>query len=180
MSDSNGHNDPTNDLFGLSDVRELLRLIQESDITEIQLERGDAKLHIKRGVAPQAPQYLVTPSLAATLPTGGAMPSAHAHAPATAPVAVAADVADVDAVPEGQAITSPMVGTFYASSSPKDAPYINEGDEVRPGDVVGIVEAMKIMNEIESEVSGRVLRVLVANGQPVEYGQPLIIVEPAL
>ena len=178
MSDSNGHNDPTNDLFGLSDVRELLRLIQESDVTEIQIERGDAKLHIKRGVAPQAPQYLVTPSLAATLPTGGMVPAA--HVPSAAPMPAAADVADVDAAPEGLTITSPMVGTFYAAPSPRDAPYVNEGDEVRPGDVVGIVEAMKIMNEIESEVAGRVLRVLVSSGQPVEYGQPLIIVEPVL
>lgn len=177
MSDSNGHNEPTNDLFGLSDVRELLRLIQESDVTEIQIERGDAKLHIKRGVAPQAPQYLVTPSLAATLPGGGMMPVA--HAPSAAPMHAAPDVADVEAIPEGQAITSPMVGTFYTSPSPRDAPYINEGDEVKPGDIVGIVEAMKIMNEIESEVAGRVLRVLVASGQAVEYGQPLIIVEPA-
>jgi acetyl-CoA carboxylase biotin carboxyl carrier protein len=174
MSDSNGHNEPTNDLFGLSDVRELLRLIQESDVTEIQIERGDARLHIKRGVAPQAPQYLVTPSLAATLPSGGA--ALHTY---PSPAGVAADMADTDAVPEGLAITSPMVGTFYASPSPKDAAYIAEGDEVQPGDVVGIVEAMKIMNEIESEVAGRVIRVLVTNGQPVEYGQPLMIVEPA-
>jgi acetyl-CoA carboxylase biotin carboxyl carrier protein len=92
--------------------------------------------------------------------------------PATAP-------AEGDHLLPGQsAITAPMVGTFYAAPSPKDKPYIEEGDIIQPGDRVGIVEAMKMMNEIESEVSGRVVRILVKNGQPVEYGQPLMIVEP--
>lgn len=71
-----------------------------------------------------------------------------------------------------------MVGTFYAAPSPKDKPFVQEGDEVRVGDTVGIVEAMKMMNEIESDVAGRVARILVKNGQPVEYGQPLMVIEP--
>ena len=72
-----------------------------------------------------------------------------------------------------------MVGTYYGAPTPKDPPYVQAGDEVRPGDVLGIIEAMKIMNEIECEVTGRVVSVLVTNGQPVEYGQPLMIIEPA-
>lgn len=179
MSDSIEHEQQTHDVLGLNDVRELLRLISETDVTEIAIERGDAKLHIKRGIAPPAPQYLMTPSLAATL-SAGAPQSPYGNAAfASAPTAASGEAADAEALPEGQAITSPMVGTFYAAPSPKDTPYISEGDEVQVGDVVGIVEAMKIMNEIESEVAGRVIRVLVASGQPVEYGQPLIIVESA-
>jgi len=71
-----------------------------------------------------------------------------------------------------------MVGTYYSAPTPKDPPYVRTGDEVRPGDVLGIVEAMKIMNEIECEIAGRVTELLVTNGQPVEYGQPLMIIEP--
>jgi acetyl-CoA carboxylase biotin carboxyl carrier protein len=80
--------------------------------------------------------------------------------------------------PRGQPITAPMVGTFYAAPSPKDQPYIQEGDTVHPGDRVGIIETMKMMNEIEAEIGGRVTRILVQNGQPVEYGQALMLVEP--
>jgi acetyl-CoA carboxylase biotin carboxyl carrier protein len=71
-----------------------------------------------------------------------------------------------------------MVGTFYVAPSPKDSPYVQEGDTIQAGDRVGIVEAMKMMNEIESEIAGRIVRILVKNGQPVEYGQPLMLVEP--
>jgi acetyl-CoA carboxylase biotin carboxyl carrier protein len=81
-------------------------------------------------------------------------------------------------MPAGHTIVAPMVGTFYAASSPKDRPFVSEGDEIHVGDTVGIVEAMKMMNEIESDVSGRVARILVKNGQPIEYGQPLMVVEP--
>ncbi len=86
----------------------------------------------------------------------------------------------VEAVAEvpGMTVTAPMVGTFYGSPSPKEPPYVRVGDEVKPGDVLGIIEAMKIMNEIECEVHGRVVRVLVETGQPVEYGQSLMLIEP--
>jgi acetyl-CoA carboxylase biotin carboxyl carrier protein len=75
-------------------------------------------------------------------------------------------------------VSAPMVGTFYRALAPNEQPYVQEGDEVSPGDVVGLIEAMKIMNEIECEVHGRVLRLLVENGQSVEYGQPLMLIEP--
>jgi acetyl-CoA carboxylase biotin carboxyl carrier protein len=95
------------------------------------------------------------------------------------PAAAAQPPPDGDHLLPGQsAISAPMVGTFYASPSPKDKPYIEEGDIVQPGDRVGIIEAMKMMNEIECEIAGRVVRILVKNSQPVEYGQPLMIVEP--
>lgn len=187
MADRAGeqHDPEENDEFGLGALREVLRLISETDISEIKIERGGSKLHIRRGVAqaagPGTAQFLVTPSLAAALPSAvhsPLPPIAPFHqygpiAPGDGPAAPAAD-----APVAGQPITSPMVGTFFSAPSPKDTPYIHEGDIIQPGDRVGIVEAMKMMNEIESEIGGKVVKILVNNGQPVEYGQPLMIVEP--
>lgn len=144
------------------DVRELLRLVCQTDITELSLERGDAKIHVKRtlyatAVAP-APGYVAGP---AAVVTSGM-----------------AEVGDAFAAPSGAPITSPMVGTFYSAPSPKDPVYVKIGDEVHPGDVVGIVEAMKMMNEIECEIHGRVSAIHVENGQPIEYGQALMTITP--
>ncbi|XSG74374.1 acetyl-CoA carboxylase biotin carboxyl carrier protein [Herpetosiphon llansteffanensis] len=140
------------------DVRELLRLITQTDITELSLERGDAKIHVKRTPYAVAAPVVVSSGVVA--------------APA------AASTAETPAATIGQPITSPMVGTFYASPSPKDPAYVKVGDEVHPGDVIGIVEAMKMMNEIESEIHGRVAVIHVENSQPVEYGQVLISIVP--
>jgi acetyl-CoA carboxylase biotin carboxyl carrier protein len=168
------------DEFGLSAVRELLRLISETDITEVKIERGDAKLHIKRGAPAGSMQPIVVapslgpavpPALNSPLPPAAPFPRAAADDGAPAAGADAASGREV-------AITAPMVGTFYASSSPKDRPFVQVGDQVQVGDTVGIVEAMKIMNEIESEVAGRITRIVVSSGQPVEYGQALMYVEP--
>ena len=144
------------------DMRELLRIVGQSDIVELKIERGDVRIHLKRAVGAPA-----------------------AIAPAQAPAVQAATVPAAQPpaeqgpqMPAGHTVTAPMVGTFYASPSPKDEAFVHEGDEVHAGDAVGIIEAMKMMNEIESEVSGRVARILVKNGQPVEYGQPLMVIQP--
>jgi acetyl-CoA carboxylase biotin carboxyl carrier protein len=115
-----------------------------------------------------------------------ALPHGLHHAPVlqAAPVAVPATVAtpaaaEPDPLPPGNVIAAPMVGTFYTSPSPKDPAYVAEGDVIHAGDKVGIIEAMKMMNELESEFSGRVVRLLVKNGQPVEFGQPLMVIESA-
>ncbi|MCS6882287.1 MAG: acetyl-CoA carboxylase biotin carboxyl carrier protein [Oscillochloridaceae bacterium] len=166
--------DTSSDVFGLDAVREVLRLIHETDISELLIERGDAKLHVKRGVPPQPSQsFPVAPILPTTLPSP--LPSAplqpvfqSAPAPEGPPVET----------PAGHTVLAPMVGTFYAAPSPKDAPFVQEGDEVRIGDTIGIIEAMKMMNEIEADAAGRIARILVKNGQPVEYGQPLMVIEP--
>jgi len=170
-------NTPPADEFGLAAVRELLHLISETDVTEIQIERGAAKLHIKRGTTP-AP-LMITPALA------HGVAHAQAAAPATPVAATFGHAPGAPATPVeyeppagSQVVSSPMVGTFYNSPSPKDAAYIHEGDLIQPGDVIGLVEAMKIMNEIDSEFAGRVTKILVTNGQPVEYGQALMVVEP--
>lgn len=184
MSESaRDENGALDDEFGLRAVRELLRLISETDVTEIKIERGNSKLHVRRGVPGnnQQPIY-VTPSLAPNvthLSSGPLPPVAPFHQGATPGAAAGAPEADSKS-PTGdqQVITAPMVGTYYSAPSPRDPQFVNEGDLIQAGDVVGIVEAMKIMNEIESDISGRVVRILVASGQPVEYGQPLMIVEP--
>ena len=185
--------DGRTDEFGIEAVRELLEMIEQTDITELLIERGSSKLHVKRGNAAPPPQpsaALSTVPLALSVPpmAGMAMPHA-AHAPvgyAPPPVASAppyaashSETAPAESdLPDGHVVTSPMVGTYYAASSPKDPPFVHEGDEVHAGDTVGIVEAMKMMNEIETEVGGRVVRLLVKNEQPVEYGQPLMVIVP--
>lgn len=162
------------DEFGLSAVRELLRLIGQSDVTEILIERGDTKLHVKRGPAAAPAPFTLAPMLQQPvapipLPSAAVQPM---FTPAPAPEGPPVEM------PAGHTVTAPMVGTFYSAPSPKDPPFVQEGDEVRAGDSIGIIEAMKMMNEIETDVAGRVARLLVKNGQPVEYGQPLMVIEP--
>lgn len=161
-----------------AEVRELVALIKDTDIAEVLIERGDAKLHIKRAVAHQSampPAYNAMPPMVA--PTYNAVP-ATIITPPMSPAASVEPLVEAATEASGITVTAPMVGTFYGSPSPKDPPYVRVGDEVKPGDVLGIIEAMKIMNEIECEVHGRVVRLLVENGQPVEYGQLLMLIEP--
>ncbi len=162
----------TDDLFQLHALRELLHVLTHTDITEFSLERDGAKIHIKRsGMFPT--QEPVSPVLSAS--TLAPLGTTHTPHPPADPHASALTLD----VPEGWfTIVSPMVGTFYSASSPKDDPFVSEGDEIQAGDTVGIIEAMKIMNEVESDISGRVARILIQNAQPVEYGQPLILIEP--
>lgn len=181
MTDTPPDHTQPEDEFGLEAVRELLRLISATDVTEIQIERGATKLHIKRGPS-QAPAPLV---ISSSLAQGAQVALPHVPAPpAPAPVTfghvpTAPSSTEYEPPAGSQTIVSPMVGTYYASPSPKDAAYVQEGDLIQAGDVVGIVEAMKIMNEVDSEFAGRITKILVASGQPVEYGQPLMVVEPA-
>jgi len=187
------------DEFGIEAVRELLQMIEQTDITELLIERGTSKLHVKRGNAvPHAPQSpMSTLPLALSVPpmhhapgmphAPGQVPHVPHHAPYAPPPAQSAppyatahsEVASEESeIAEGEMVTSPMVGTFYASPSPKDPHFVSEGDEVHAGDTVGIVEAMKMMNEIETEITGKVVQILVQNEQPVEYGQPLMVIAP--
>ncbi|MBX0328315.1 acetyl-CoA carboxylase biotin carboxyl carrier protein [Oscillochloris sp. ZM17-4] len=173
MNDVTAETPESGDDFGLSAVRELLRLMNQTDITEILIERGDTKLHVKRGTAVPVPTSPIGQMVAQVSAPAAPTPVQ----PLFSPQQPAPESAHI-AMPAGHTIAAPMVGTFYSAASPKDAPFAQEGDEIHVGDPVGIIEAMKMMNEIESEVSGRVARILVKNGQPVEYGQPLMVVEP--
>lgn len=183
MSDSDSTSDlpeAGGDAFGLSAVRELLGMIRDTDVTEIVIEQGENKLHIKLGHGHQihhqvALPPMMQPSLMQHPMMQQPMPSSPIQPFFTPPPAPEGPPVEL---PAGHTITAPMVGTFYSSPSPKDPPFVQEGDEVRAGDSIGIIEAMKMMNEIETDVAGRVARILVKNGQPVEYGQALMVIEP--
>jgi acetyl-CoA carboxylase biotin carboxyl carrier protein len=151
------------------ELKELIDFLIEKDISEFELERGDVKVRIKRGfnAHSQAIPAVVSAPVVVPAPTPPAAPPAPAAAPAAA-------AAPAPAAEEGlHIVKSPIVGTFYESPAPGAPPFAKPGDMVRAGQVLCIIEAMKLMYEIEADVSGQVVKMLVNNGQPVEYGQPL-------
>ena len=166
--------------MNLKEIRELIEFLKEQDIAEFELERGDVKVRVKRGAetpAASGAHYITMPSVVP------AALSAEAPAPAAivSPTLVpAAPAAPKEPAPEEglYLVKSPIVGTFYESPSPGAPPFVKPGDKVTLGQIICIVEAMKLMNEIESDVAGIVTRILVESGQPVEYGEPLFIVTP--
>jgi acetyl-CoA carboxylase biotin carboxyl carrier protein len=152
------------------ELRELIEFLVEKDIAEFEMERGDLKLHVKRGagtapviasaVAPMSAPMVAPPSApAAAAPSPAATPSA--------PAPAASDDANL------HILKSPMVGTFYGAPSPGAPPFIAVGDTVKEGQVLCIIEAMKLMNEIEADATGEIVKMFVSNGAPVEYGMPL-------
>src|SRR5579872_5336030 len=161
------------------ELKELIEFLIEKDIAEFELERGDVKVRIKRGA-----EHVAAP----------AAPVTHfaVHtAPAVAPEIVAASATPVPASPPGEAaatppvaeqglhtVHSPIVGTFYECPSPGSPPFVKPGDMVEVGQVLCIVEAMKLMNEIEADVAGEIVKKLAVNGQPIEYGQDLFVIRP--
>ncbi len=161
------------------EIKELIELLVEKDITEFELERGDMKVHVKRGSTP-APVVHVAPAMAPVQPLAVAAPAPPATS-TPAPAAAGKAPASAPPVPEGEAsadadlhiVKSPIVGTYYEAPSPGTPPFVKVGDAVKEGQVLCIIEAMKLMNEIEAEVSGVIAKMFVANGSPVEYGMPL-------
>ena len=160
------------------ELKELIEFLIEKDIAEFELERGDVKVRIKRGAentaAPVISHIASMPPVVAVPPLAPVSPSLAATAPPAAPAP------PVAAPPEEElhTVKSPIVGTFYEAPAPGAPPFVRPGDSVQAGQVLCIIEAMKLMNEIESDVSGEVVKMLAANGQPVEYGQPLFAVRP--
>lgn len=154
---------------------ELLKFINKSDLTEVVIEQKDLKLKVKRGGA--APAFIAAPVAAESTP---AVPVAAPPAPAAAPPKPAVQAqAAAEAAETGQVITSPMVGTFYRKPAPDKPNFVEVGSVVNKGDVLCIIEAMKLFNEIEAEVSGKILKVLVEDETSVQYDQPLFEIEPA-
>jgi acetyl-CoA carboxylase biotin carboxyl carrier protein len=156
-------------------IQELIKTINKSNISELSIEEKDFKITIKQEQITVEPQYIMTAP--AAMPV--AAPAMAAPAPAAAPAAAAPSPAPAAASANQITVKSPMIGTFYRSAGPDKAPFVNVGDEIKAGQVVCIIEAMKLFNEIESEVSGRIVKVLVDDASPVEYDQALFIVEPA-
>ena len=156
------------------EIKELIELLVEKDIAEFEIERGDVKLHIKRADRTSQIVQMAVPAVQA-VPVAGAIAGAPATAAATAPPkppeAAPATVADDDA--NLHIVKSPIVGTFYESASPGAPPFVAVGDSVKEGEVLCIIEAMKLMNEIEADATGEIVKQFVNNGSPVEYGMPL-------
>jgi acetyl-CoA carboxylase biotin carboxyl carrier protein len=165
------------------EIKELIDFLIEKDIAEFELERGDVKLRVKRGivVTPVAAATMVAPAPVVHPAVAHAAP-AQSHAAQSDTVASAgASITPVVAEDESswQIVRSPIVGTFYESPSPGAPAFVKAGDSVTVGQVICIVEAMKLMNEIESDYAGVIVKSYVANGQPVEYGQPLFAIRPS-
>jgi acetyl-CoA carboxylase biotin carboxyl carrier protein len=156
----------------LKEIQALIKFVSTAGVDEVEINRKDFKLVIKKNAVQVTSVAPVAMSQPIALPA--AQPAAAVAAAPAAPATVPAAKAD-----NLITIKSPMVGTFYRSSNPDSPAFVNVGDEVKSGKVVCIIEAMKLFNEIESEVSGRIVKVLVENATPVEYDQPLFLVEPA-
>jgi acetyl-CoA carboxylase biotin carboxyl carrier protein len=158
------------------ELKELIEFLIEKDIAEFELERGDVKIKIKRAAEPLPPP----------LPDSRYV-AVHPAPPAVSPASVSAsarvDLAAAAGPPEPEEslyiVRSPIVGTFYESPSPGSPPFVKVGDTLKVGQVLCIVEAMKLMNEIECDVAGELVKKLIANGQPIEYGQELFAVRPS-
>jgi acetyl-CoA carboxylase biotin carboxyl carrier protein len=150
-------------MMDIRKVKKLIELLEESGISEIEISEGEESVRISRYPKPGT---VTTSAPAAPAPASPAAP---------VPAAPAAEVPPPPA--RGQQVTAPMVGTFYSGPAPGAKPFVELGTEVKPGDTLCVIEAMKMMNQIESEFAGRVVSILVENGSPVEFGQPLFIVE---
>lgn len=164
--------------MNIKEIEDLIKFVAKSGVSEVELESKDFKIVIRTGnkgkesnqmmmQAPQPVHHYAPPAPAAAAPAV----SAHAVAP-PAPIAVSEESKYI-------VIKSPMIGTFYKSPSPDKASFVNPGDDVAPGKIICVIEAMKLFNEIECEVKGRIVKVLVENSSPVEYDQPLFLVDPS-
>jgi len=153
-------------------IKKLIELLEESGIAEIEIKEGEEAVRISRMTAPAAgaqpvAQVVHTPAAAA-----GAAP----RAPELHPAAIA-EAGGVKPKPNEHVITAPMVGTFYAAPSPGAKPFVEIGDEIKVGQVLCVIEAMKMMNQIEADKAGRIASIMARNGDPVEFGQPLFVIE---
>ncbi len=153
----------------LRKIKKLIELLEASNLTEIEIVEGEESVRLSRG-GPEMPMV----QHYAPAPMAAIQPAAAAPAAPAAPEAAAAG--GEDELPEGEVVRAPMVGTFYAASSPESDPFVTPGQQIREGDTLCIIEAMKMFNQVESEVSGTVVAVLAENGQPVEFDQPLFVV----
>lgn len=172
----------------ISEIQELIRFVSKSGITEVEIEQKDFKINIKtppyrRGKVAEAPQQVVTQVLPAQV--AGVAPQPMPVAAAPAPVTETktetpkSDKEDSNSEANYLEIKSPMIGTFYRKPSPDKDEFVKVGDSIKEGDTVCVIEAMKLFNEIESEVSGKIVKVLVDDSTPVEYDQVLFLVDPA-
>ncbi|MCL4167795.1 UNVERIFIED_CONTAM: hypothetical protein GTU68_026207 [Idotea baltica] len=171
--------------MSFKEIQELIKLIAKTELSELKYEKGDVKLHVRgksyvtKNVGSQntgGPSIINVP---AAPPAYQPAPAPPAAAPVAAPAAAPAPAPAANDESKYVEVRSPMIGTFYRSPSPEKGPYVKVGDTISKGDTVCIVEAMKLFNEIESEVSGKIVKMLVEDAQPIEYDQPLFLVDPS-
>lgn len=162
--------------MNLNEIQDLIKFVAKSGVTEVEIERKDFKITIKSEKAKADQPIIVQATAPAALPVA----AAPVALPAATPAPVATPVAEA-ASDDSKYVTikSPMIGTFYRSSSPDKDAFVNVGDNISKGTTICIIEAMKLFNEIEAEVSGKIVKVLVDNSSPVEYDQPLFLIDPA-
>jgi len=163
--------------MNITEIQDLIKFVSKSGVTEVEIEKKDFKITIKSESKKVEQQYIVQAPVAAA----PVQPAAQAAPAPVAPPAPAAPAAEKPAADDSKYITvkSPMIGTFYRASGPDKDPFVSVGQSIGKGDVVCIIEAMKLFNEIESEISGKIVKVLVDDASPVEYDQPLFLVDPA-
>ncbi len=157
----------------IKEIQQLIKFVSQNSVDEVEINRKDFKLLIKKN-----PAQVTTAQVVSAAPVAASTPVVSAPAPAPVAASVPSIESSTDSNSNLIEIKSPMVGTFYRSSNPESPLFVNVGDEVSPGKVVCIIEAMKLFNEIESDVKGKIVKVLVDNASPVEYDQPLFLVEP--
>jgi acetyl-CoA carboxylase biotin carboxyl carrier protein len=170
-NDTNHPKDPQG--LDLKEIRQIVDLMSKNDLSFFHLEHGSFKIKLRRGSDVEAAKDLLSKIPMGATTVAAPMIAAPAPAPAAAPAATAAAPAPAASEPAGPTINSPMVGTFYRSSAPGEKSFVNVGDTVDENTVVCIIEAMKVMNEIKAEARGTVVRILVDDAKPVQYGQPL-------
>ena len=147
-------------------VKKLIELLEESGIAEIEIHEGEESVRISRDGSNPAPQTMIS------------VPSVDSSSSVQTQLSNTESSSD-DYSDEGEVVTAPMVGIFYTSPAPDQPPFVSKGQNIKTGDVLCIIEAMKIMNQIEADIDGKLIRVLVENGDPVEYGQPLFVIGPS-
>ncbi len=158
----------------IKDIKTLIKMVTDTDISEFEMESAKEKIRIKRGMTPEIVHYQVPPQVVAAAPA----PVQIQAAPQAEKGAEPSSASQAAAPEKGKAVTSPIVGTFYRAPAPDAAPYVEVGQVVEKGQVFCIVEAMKLMNEIEAEFRCKILKICKENAQPVEFGDDLFIVEP--
>jgi len=157
-------------------IKKLIELLEESSLTELEIVEGEESVRLSRGgsMAGTVPMHASIPF--GVQATAGPAPAVAEPGTPAAPVAAEPETSEEAPVPEGELVRSPMVGTFYDSPSPEAGPFASLGQQVTEGDTVCIIEAMKMFNQIEADVSGTVVAILVENGQPVEFDEPLFVI----
>ncbi|MEM1080774.1 MAG: acetyl-CoA carboxylase biotin carboxyl carrier protein [Pseudomonadota bacterium] len=155
----------------LRKIKKLIELLEQSNLSELEIQEGKDSVRLTRNLVQTSTQVQLPPVAAP-------LPAAEAPAPAAAPATEEAPAESDDQLPDGEVVRSPMVGTFYDAPNPDSGPFVEVGQGVGRGDTLCLIEAMKMFNQIESEVAGTVVAVLVESGQPVEFDQPLFIVKP--